>query len=68
MVLGNFTDLQSTVNVQERAHHDHPVFLLCVEIVVVVGNRSWIFFLVRPCSVSSQSMWIACDLVGLNPK
>lgn len=53
MVLGNFTDLQSTVNVQERAHHDHPVFLLCVEIVVVVGNRSWIFFLVRPCSVSS---------------
>jgi hypothetical protein len=44
VVLGNFTDLQSTVNVQERAHYDHPVFLICVEIVVVVGNRSWIFF------------------------
>lgn len=43
VVLGNFTDLQSTVNVQERAHHDHPVSLFCVEIVVMVGNRSRIF-------------------------
>jgi hypothetical protein len=35
---------------------------------VEVPCRTWPSYPLRACSVSSQSMWIEWDWVGLNPK
>jgi hypothetical protein len=53
----------------------HPHLIVChinilddIYEIAFKGNKFHGMKLVRACSVSSQSMWIEWDWVGLNPK